>query len=142
MREAAWELLTFQDIDKVFPHHSTVDQFFADEKFEAYRLLGAYVAEQTLKMKRLHKVESAKSKASAPEPDGKTKPQAPPRKPDKSALGIAAYVRQHPGTTVRDLKIALSRDDIYSELGPLVRSGAIVRTGSGEAAILRTSSSS
>lgn len=43
---APWQIRSFQTTDPVFPHHSTMDQFFDDQKFEAYRLLGMYVAGQ------------------------------------------------------------------------------------------------
>jgi hypothetical protein len=42
--QSPWQIRSFQTTDPVFPHHSTMDQFFDDQKFEAYRLLGAYVA--------------------------------------------------------------------------------------------------
>ena len=42
--DAPWEVRSFQTTDPVFPHHSTMDQFFDDQKFEAYRLLGTYIA--------------------------------------------------------------------------------------------------
>lgn len=42
--ESPWQVRSFQTDDPVFPHHSTVDQFFDDQKFEAYRMLGSYVA--------------------------------------------------------------------------------------------------
>jgi hypothetical protein len=41
---APWQVRSFQTADPVFPHHSTMDQFFDDQKFEAYRLLGSYIA--------------------------------------------------------------------------------------------------
>lgn len=42
--DAPWQVRSFQTDDPVFPHHSTMDQFFDDQKFEAYRRLGSYVA--------------------------------------------------------------------------------------------------
>ena len=38
--ELPWDVHAFKQLDKVFPHHSTVDQLFTDQKFEAYRVLG------------------------------------------------------------------------------------------------------
>ena len=38
-----WDVQAFRAGDPVFPHHSTLDQLFTDQKFEAYRMLG-YVA--------------------------------------------------------------------------------------------------
>jgi hypothetical protein len=40
-----WQLTSLQTADPVFPHHSTFDQFFDDQKFEGYRLLGEHVAD-------------------------------------------------------------------------------------------------
>jgi hypothetical protein len=51
---ARWELANYQAVDPVFPHHSTFDQFFDDQKFEAYRLLGADAAAAALKLDPLH----------------------------------------------------------------------------------------
>jgi Patatin-like phospholipase len=45
---APWQIRSFQATDPVFPHHSTMDQFFDDQKFEAYRLLGAYAAGEAI----------------------------------------------------------------------------------------------
>lgn len=45
--ESPWQIRSFQTTDPVFPHHSTMDQFFDDQKFEAYRTLGMYVAGQS-----------------------------------------------------------------------------------------------
>jgi hypothetical protein len=57
---APWEIRSFQTTDRVFPHHSTMDQFFDDQKFEAYRRLGAYVAGEAAKL-----VESLRPEESA-----------------------------------------------------------------------------
>ncbi len=35
--------------DAAFPHHSTVDQLFTDQKFEAYRVLGRHAALKAMK---------------------------------------------------------------------------------------------
>ena len=39
-----WDLREYQTVDGIFPHHSTFDQFFDDQKFEAYRRLGMCAA--------------------------------------------------------------------------------------------------
>jgi hypothetical protein len=52
---ARWELANYKAADPVFPHHSTFDQFFDDQKFEAYRLLGADAAAAALKLPALHR---------------------------------------------------------------------------------------
>ncbi len=46
--EAPWDVRAFQTKDKLFPNDSIFDQLFNDEKFEAYRALGAYTAEAAL----------------------------------------------------------------------------------------------
>jgi hypothetical protein len=53
--DGPWELRSFQGADSLFPHHSTFDQFFDDQRFEAYRLLGATAAERALGLERLHR---------------------------------------------------------------------------------------
>jgi hypothetical protein len=51
--DAPWALRSFQENDPVFPHHSTTDQFFDDQHFEAYRALGASAAERALALDRV-----------------------------------------------------------------------------------------
>jgi Patatin-like phospholipase len=51
--DAPWSLRLFRESDELFPHHSTMDQFFTDQQFEAYRLLGASAAERALELERL-----------------------------------------------------------------------------------------
>jgi hypothetical protein len=38
------DVQAFKQKDPAFPHHSTLDQLFTDQKFEAYRVLGCYAA--------------------------------------------------------------------------------------------------
>ncbi len=45
---SAWDLRQYREEDLVFPNHSTIDQFFDDQKFEAYRRLGACAAKAAL----------------------------------------------------------------------------------------------
>ena len=45
-----WDLLDYQIVDGIFPHHSTFDQFFDDQKFEAYRRLGTCGAQAAMAM--------------------------------------------------------------------------------------------
>jgi hypothetical protein len=47
--DSPWDLANYQE-DGVFPHHSTFDQFFDDQKFEAYRRLGMWAATSALGM--------------------------------------------------------------------------------------------
>jgi hypothetical protein len=37
-----WDVRAFKQRDGAFPHHSTMNQLFTDQKFEAYRVLGRY----------------------------------------------------------------------------------------------------
>jgi hypothetical protein len=43
------DLHAFKARDTHFPHHSTADQFFTDQKFEAYRVLGRHAARAAIK---------------------------------------------------------------------------------------------
>jgi hypothetical protein len=133
--DAAWELLTYQAVDSLFPHHSTLDQFFDDQKFEAYRLLGAFVAKRAMKMEPLHSVQAPEPEPPAEARPGRRKPKHRP--PDDSGRAILAYVSQHDGSSVDELMNDLPLDDVYRELGPLVRSGALIRTGAGRDAVLK-----
>jgi hypothetical protein len=45
-----WDLQEYQVVDGVFPHHSTFDQFFDDQKFEAYRRLGMCAAQSAIEL--------------------------------------------------------------------------------------------
>jgi hypothetical protein len=45
---SAWDLRHYRDEDMVFPNDSTSDQFFDDQKFEAYRRLGMCAATAAL----------------------------------------------------------------------------------------------
>jgi hypothetical protein len=47
-QSSAWDLQNYRLEDGLFPHHSTFDQFFDDQKFEAYRRLGMCAAENAL----------------------------------------------------------------------------------------------
>jgi hypothetical protein len=45
---APWDVKAFRRRDPRFPNHSTIDQFFNEEKFEAYRSLGAHTAARAI----------------------------------------------------------------------------------------------
>ena len=47
-KQLPWDVLAFKEHDKVFPHHSTLDQLFTDQKFEAYRVLGVNAGEAAI----------------------------------------------------------------------------------------------
>jgi hypothetical protein len=47
--DSPWDLANYQE-DGIFPHHSTFDQFFDDQQFEAYRRLGMWAANSALSM--------------------------------------------------------------------------------------------
>jgi hypothetical protein len=61
-----WDVHAYRAKDDVFPHHSTVDQFFTDQKFEAYRILGRHAGAQA--MKAMDGVDVAPPAAAAPVP--------------------------------------------------------------------------
>jgi hypothetical protein len=44
--EAPWDVRAFREKDRRFPNHGTVDQFFNEQKFEAYRTLGYSTAQR------------------------------------------------------------------------------------------------
>jgi hypothetical protein len=46
--ETPWDLRSYQLEDGIFPHDSTFDQFFNDQKFEAYRRLGSCGADAAM----------------------------------------------------------------------------------------------
>jgi len=50
--QAPWDVLAFEEKDKRFPNHSTADQLFNDEKFEAYRALGRFTARRAVDLMR------------------------------------------------------------------------------------------
>ncbi|MGI8730933.1 MAG: hypothetical protein ACR2LK_13280 [Solirubrobacteraceae bacterium] len=41
-----WDVLAYKEADPIFPHHSTGDQLYTDQRFEAYRALGEHAGEQ------------------------------------------------------------------------------------------------
>ena len=45
-RKVPWDVRAYKDADPVFPHHSTGDQLYTDQRFEAYRALGEYAGER------------------------------------------------------------------------------------------------
>lgn len=59
---APWDVRARHIADPAFPHNSTADQLYTDQKFESYRRLGVQAAEQAL-----HLVKSA-DRPSSPEP--------------------------------------------------------------------------
>ena len=46
--DAPWDVLAYQEKTRRFPYHSTFDQLFDDQKFEAYRSLGAHTARRAV----------------------------------------------------------------------------------------------
>lgn len=44
--EAPWDVRAFREKDPRFPNHGTIDQFFNEQKFEAYRTLGFSTAKR------------------------------------------------------------------------------------------------
>ena len=43
-KELPWDVRAYHEADKTFPHTSTADQLYTDQKFEAYRTLGTWAA--------------------------------------------------------------------------------------------------
>ena len=57
--QAPADLHAFKARDRVFPHHSTVDQLFTDQKFEAYRVLGWHAARAAIEaMEHVPRIQS------------------------------------------------------------------------------------
>lgn len=48
--DAPYDVQAFRLNDKAFPHHSTLDQLYTDQKFEAYRELGFHAATRALEL--------------------------------------------------------------------------------------------
>ncbi len=46
--DAPWDVRAYHEKSRRFPYHSTLDQFFDDQKFEAYRALGAHAAREAV----------------------------------------------------------------------------------------------
>jgi hypothetical protein len=46
--KAPWDVRTHHRADPRFPHDSTVDQLYTDQKFESYRALGRLAGEHAL----------------------------------------------------------------------------------------------
>ncbi|HYP48457.1 MAG TPA: hypothetical protein VEQ61_07445, partial [Thermoleophilaceae bacterium] len=67
-REVPLDLHSFKARDDVFPHHSTVDQLFTDQKFEAYRVLGQHAAAAAIEAMESSRTEEPAPKAPAPAP--------------------------------------------------------------------------
>jgi len=57
--QAPYDVRAFQAKDRRFPHHSTLDQLFDDEKFESYRALGAHTADRAIDSMRRHELRDA-----------------------------------------------------------------------------------
>jgi len=64
---ASWDVRARHLADPAFPHDSTVDQLYTDQKFESYRRLGVQAAQQALHL--LKGRSRAKSPAAPPIPD-------------------------------------------------------------------------
>ena len=45
-RNMPWDVRAYKESDPIFPHHSTGDQLYTDQRFEAYRALGEYAGER------------------------------------------------------------------------------------------------
>ncbi len=56
-----WDVRAYKEADPVFPHHSTGDQLYTDQRFEAYRALGEHAGEQAR-----HAMRTGSTAATAP----------------------------------------------------------------------------
>jgi len=45
-RDAPWDVRAYSEENPKFPHHSTADQLYTDQRFEAYRALGEHAGER------------------------------------------------------------------------------------------------
>ncbi len=50
--DAPWDVKAYHEKSRRFPYHSTMDQLFDDQKFEAYRALGAHAARKAVRALR------------------------------------------------------------------------------------------
>jgi hypothetical protein len=74
---ATEDLRGYVDRRSVFPHEPTSDQFFHEERFEAYRALGYQIASRALEDPV---VQDVMSQPHSPSPQGPTAPKAPSEK--------------------------------------------------------------
>jgi hypothetical protein len=82
VEDAPWDVRAYGERDPAFPTHSTVDQFYTDEKFEAYRALGAHTARRALRSLRLHPA----PQTTTPSPETPAEPvSTPPPEPPVTA---------------------------------------------------------
>lgn len=86
------DVKSFKATDKRFPNHSTMDQFFNERKFEAYRALGADIARRI--------AGSGNAKPGGPTPRNTIPERSPRAKPKRSAA--PARGRKGTKTTKRD----------------------------------------
>ena len=81
-RQAAYDVEAFRIRDDDFPHHSTLDQLYTDEKFEAYRELGAHAGRAAVAESKKARVDDIRTRSrGGPDaehraPDGATRAAA------------------------------------------------------------------
>jgi hypothetical protein len=71
--EVPWDVKAFRNEDPQFPHHSTMDQLFTDQKFEAYRVLGCCAANSA--MAAMDEATATGEVVLAPAPNGGPSPR-------------------------------------------------------------------
>ncbi|HEV2058614.1 MAG TPA: hypothetical protein VGR11_04600 [Solirubrobacteraceae bacterium] len=54
-----WDVRAYKEADPVFPHHSTGDQLYTDQRFEAYRALGEHAGERARQAMRTGSADAA-----------------------------------------------------------------------------------
>lgn len=47
-KDLPWDVHAYHEGDKTFPHHSTADQLYTDQRFEAYRALGEWAGKHAI----------------------------------------------------------------------------------------------
>jgi hypothetical protein len=62
---APYDVQAFRQSDKAFPHHSTADQLYTDQKFEAYRALGGHIGRDALALADAKHPTTARSNGSS-----------------------------------------------------------------------------
>jgi hypothetical protein len=62
-RDAPWDVRAYKEGDPLFPHHSTADQLYTDQRFEAYRALGEHAGARAREAMRSGSADPKPSKA-------------------------------------------------------------------------------
>ncbi len=66
--KAPWDVMAHHNEDPSFPHNSTADQLYTDQKFESYRALGAFVAADAIERMQAQRRAKPLSASAQPPP--------------------------------------------------------------------------